>query len=64
MTEITIDGTNYDLDTLGEKAKQELHNLQVVDAEIQRLQSLLAIAGTARNAYAAALKVELPQTAQ
>lgn len=64
MTEVTIDGITYDLDALSEKAKQELMNLQAVDQEIQRLQVQLAIAGTARNAYAAAAKAELPQTAQ
>lgn len=64
MTEITIDNIKYDLDTLSDKAKQEFANLQVTDQEMQRLQTMLAIAGTARNAYAAALKAELPQTKQ
>jgi Family of unknown function (DUF6447) len=60
MNEITIDDVAYELDALSDAAKQQLANLQVTDAEIQRLQSLLAIATTARAAYAAALKSELP----
>ncbi|MDH6147175.1 MULTISPECIES: DUF6447 family protein [Paraburkholderia] len=60
MAEITIDDVAYEIDALSDAAKQQLANLQVTDAEIQRLQSLLAIATTARVAYAAALKNELP----
>ncbi len=63
MSEITVDGIAYDTDTLSDKAKQEFANLQVTDQEIQRLNTMLAIAGTARNAYAAALKAELPRSA-
>ena len=64
MAEITVDGIAYDTDILSDSAKQEFINLQAVDQEIQRLQTLLAIAATARNAYAAALKAALPQTEQ
>ena len=35
MAEVTVDGVAYDLDTLGDKAKQEFMNLQVADQEIQ-----------------------------
>jgi septum formation topological specificity factor MinE len=60
MNQLTIDGVVYKLDALSDAARQQLANLQVTDAEIQRLQSLLAIARTARAAYIAALKKELP----
>ncbi len=64
MAEVTSDGVTYDFDTLSDKGKQEFVNIQAVDQEIQRLNRLLAIAGTARNAYTAALKAELPQVKQ
>ncbi len=64
MAEVTSDGVTYDFDTLSDKAKQEFANLQATDHEIKRLNTMLAIAGTARNAYAASLKAELPQVKQ
>ena len=64
MTTITIDTVDYELETLSDNAKQQLTNIQLVDAEVARLQMQLAIANTARSAYAAALKAELPQVAQ
>lgn len=57
---ITIDGKEYALDSLSEAAKAQLTNLRAVDQEIARLQQQQAIAQTARNAYANALKAELP----
>lgn len=56
----TIDGTEYPLASLGEEARSHLHMLRITDQEIQRLQWQLAIAQTARNAYAQALKAKLP----
>ena len=61
MNQITIDGVQYDLDSLNDMAKQQLINLQVTDGEIARLQTQLAIVNTARTAYATALKAALPQ---
>lgn len=60
---ITIDGKEYALDDLSEAAKGQLTNLRVVDQEIARLQQQQAIAQTARNAYANALKEQLPKEA-
>lgn len=59
MTPISIDGVQYDLDTLSEVVRQQLINLQVTDGEIARLQTQLAIAQTARAAYASALAREI-----
>lgn len=59
MPTITIDGKEYDSDSLSTEAKSQLKSLQLTDAEIQRLQIQLAIAQTARNAYATALKSAL-----
>lgn len=60
MPKITIDNQDYDTETLSEVAKQHLQMLQMTEQEIQRLQLQLAIAQTARNAYAQALKQSLP----
>lgn len=56
---IKIDGKDYEVDALSKGVKQQLANLRVVDREIARLQAQLAIAQTARNAYANAAKSEL-----
>jgi hypothetical protein len=57
---ITIDGTQYKVSDLSEQAKSQITNLRVTDQEIARLQQQMAIAQTARTAYANALKKELP----
>jgi hypothetical protein len=62
MSTIIIDEVAYDLTTLSEAATQQLANVQAADAEIRRLRTQLAIATTARAAYARALKGELPTT--
>ena len=55
MPTIKINNQPYDTDTLPDAAKQQLQMLALTDAEIKRLQTKLAIAQTARNAYARAL---------
>jgi hypothetical protein len=57
---ITIDGNEYELDSLNEGAKAQIMSMRATDAEIGRLQTLIAICQTARNAYAASLQKELP----
>lgn len=52
---ININGTSYASEKLSDAAKQQAINIQVVDAELSRLQQQAAIAQTARNAYVAAL---------
>jgi hypothetical protein len=64
MTEtpkLTIDGKEYDQDSLSDVAKAQVANLRVVDQEIARLDQQKAIMQTARNAYAQALQAELPK---
>ena len=66
MTEtktITINDKEYNLDDLSDNVKAQLVSLQLTDQEITRLQQQLAIAQTARNAYAQALNAELPKDA-
>ena len=60
MPTITIDNQPYDLASLSAEAKAELQMLQATEQEIARLNVQLAIAQTARNAYASALKQKLP----
>jgi hypothetical protein len=58
---VKIDEKEYDPDNLSETARKQIMNLQVADQEIASLQQKLAIAQTARNAYATALKEQLPE---
>lgn len=58
---LTIDGTDYNVAELSENARSQVMNLRVTDQEIARLQQKLAIAQTARQAYAKALAAELPK---
>jgi hypothetical protein len=62
MPTIKIDGKDYELENLSAEAKAQLVSLQSTDMEIQRLNIQLAIAQTARNAYARALQQLLPNT--
>lgn len=55
MLTIKIDNRDFDTDSLSDAAKAQLTSLQVTDKEIQRLNVKLAIAQTARNAYAKGL---------
>ncbi len=56
---ITIDGTNYELDRLSQTARDTIASLQFVEEQILQTQNELAVADTARMAYAAALTREL-----
>ena len=58
---LTIDSVEYNVADLSEAARAQVVNVRVTDDEIQRLNRLLAIAQTARTAYANALKNELPK---
>ena len=61
---VTIDGKEYAPADLSKEARQQLANLNAVDAEIRHLQQQLAIAQTARMVYANALKAALPKAMQ
>ena len=63
MANITIDGKEYDTDTLSENAKAQLVSLKFCDGELQRLQAEAAALQTARMAYARALQEELNKPA-
>lgn len=59
---VTIDSREYKLADLSDEAKNQLMNIHATDQEIARLQKQIAIAQTARAAYANALKMELPKS--
>ena len=56
---ITIDGVGYKLDDLSENAKNQLKNIQFVDAQLQQLNNEWAVSDTARIGYTNSLKAEL-----
>jgi len=55
MANITIDGKVYDIDTLPQEVKGQLAALQQCDQKINSWNMDIAIAQTARGAYAAEL---------
>jgi cell division protein ZapA (FtsZ GTPase activity inhibitor) len=61
MATITIDGKEYDVDSLSEESKAQLVSLRYVDSELSRLQAQAATLQTARIAYGRALKQTLEQ---
>ena len=64
MGTISLDGKEYDADTISEQAKQLVQTLQFVDAEIARLQRSVIVHQTARNTYVNALQAELAKTSK
>ena len=56
---LNIDGTEYALDEMSDKAKELLANVQFVDAQIQQLDNEWAVSDTARMGYSQALSSEL-----
>jgi hypothetical protein len=55
MPTIKINDKDYDTDSLSAEVKAQLEMLLAAEGEIRRLQTQLAIAQTAKNAYAQAL---------
>jgi len=55
MSTITINEKTYPVADLNDAARQQVANIQFVDAELARLQQQQAVLQTARNAYVAAL---------
>ena len=56
---ITIDGTEYLLDSLSDEAKTQLANIRFVDAQIEQLNNEWAVSDTARIGYTNALKSQI-----
>ena len=58
---ITIDDKEYDEEQLSDEARAQIVSIRVADQEIAALEQKMAIAKTARNAYAKALTEELAE---
>ena len=63
MANIKIDGKEYDIDTLPQEVKVYLDALQQCDQKVNSWNMNIAIAQTARVAYAAELNLLLEQVA-
>lgn len=63
MATLTLDGNEYEIDSLSAEAQAQVTNLQVCDNHLANLAQNQAIFQTARNAYARALKSQLPEKA-
>ena len=59
ISKVNIDGVEYKLDELSQEAREQLTNIQFVDAQIQQLNNEWAVADTARIGYTRALNTEL-----
>jgi len=59
MAKVTIDGVDYDTDTMSQESRQQLETLMMTEQKIRQMQAELAMMQTARQAYAAALKASL-----
>ena len=56
---LTVDGKEYDANSISDNAKNILANVQFADQELARLRMQSAAIQTARQAYVTALKNEL-----
>ena len=56
---INLNGKTYPIADLSATAKAQLQNLQIAEAEIQRLKNQLGLAETARAAFLAVIQAEL-----
>jgi hypothetical protein len=63
MAKVTINGKEYDTDTMSKEACDCMTNVKLCDDRILELQRDLAITQTARAAFANALKNALPKDA-
>mgnify|MGYP003385800044 CR=1 FL=1 len=61
---IKINEEDYKVDELSDNAKAQLQGIQAAEAEMKRLNVLLALARTARNAYVQALQSDLPEVSE
>jgi hypothetical protein len=63
MPKITVDGIEYNTEDLSDNGKAQLASLQFLEVQMAKLNNEIAVYQTARNAYVAALKAALQQTA-
>ena len=60
MPKVTIDGIEFNTEDLTDNGKAQLASLQFLEVQMNKLKSEIAVYQTARNAYVAMLKAELP----
>ena len=59
MPTITVDGIEYNTEDLSESGKAQLASLQFLEAQMNKVNSEIAVYKTARVSYVTALKNEL-----
>jgi len=59
VAKVTIDGVDYDTDTMSQESRQQLEMLVMTEQKIRQMQAEVAMLQTARQAYASALKASL-----
>jgi len=59
MAKVSIDGVDYDTETMSQESRQQLEMLVMTEQRIRQLQGEVAMMQTARQAYASALKASL-----
>ena len=59
MAKVSIDGVEYDTDTMSQESRQQFEMLVMTEQKIRQLQAEVAMVQTARQAYASALKASL-----
>lgn len=62
MPKITVDDIEYNTEDLTDNGKAQLASLQFLEVQMKKLQNEISVYQTARNAYVAALKSELPSS--
>ena len=61
MAHVTIDGRDFEMETLTGEAKMQAANIMVIDNEIARFQTQIKIFQLARAACSTALQQGLPK---
>jgi hypothetical protein len=56
MRIITINGIDYDIDTLSDETRGQVRSIQFIDDELEKLNAKIAVMSTARMSYAATLQ--------
>lgn len=63
MAKITVDGVEYETETLNDNGKAQLASMQFIEAHMIRLRNEIAVFETAKRAYTMALKNEMDKAA-
>ena len=61
MAKVTIEGKDYEMDTLSPEAQTQVRNVAYCDTRIREIQAEMAMVRTARAAYLNSLMKSLPK---